>query len=185
MRILLTLLVCLTCTCFAQSTIPDGVTIDAPSAVSPIATHDGALMRNGQWSQSLYVPRTPQAESSTGTHKFFDRTNVMLSVLTFAGSLTDGITTQHLNGVVRTEYVTVNGVRRPQLVRYEEKNPIAAPFVNAGWPGQLAGTAVMVGADLGVRAWLHKTDHHKLERIVPFVFAGVSAGFAAHNARNW
>lgn len=179
--LLLTLLVCLNCACLAQTIGSDAVTIDAPSA-----SQERAVVREPEWSQSLLPATTAvRRELPPDQHKFFDRTNIMLSVLTFGGSLTDGITTQHLNGVIRTEYVTVNGIRTARLVRFEEKNPIAAPFVNAGWPGQLAGTAVMVSADLGVRAWLHRTNHHKLERIVPFIFAGVSAGFAAHNARSW
>jgi hypothetical protein len=44
-----------------------------------------------------------------------------------------------------------------------------------------AGGALNLGADLGLRYVLHKTGHHKLERIVPLAFTASSTYAAVHN----
>ena len=125
------------------------------------------------------------AESVPASHKFFDRQNIALSMMTFSAALADGITTQHALGIHRTSAVIQNGFVTTTSVGYVERNPIAAPLVNRGWPGQMAATALTVGADLSVRNWMHRKGHHKMERFVPFIFAATSASFAAHNAHYW
>jgi hypothetical protein len=119
------------------------------------------------------------------THRFFDRRNISLTAMTFSAALADGITTQHALGIHRTTTVIENGMVRSTTVGYAERNPIAAPLVNRGWPGQLAATALTAGADLGLRSWAHRTGHHRIERVIPFLFAATSASFAAHNAKYW
>jgi hypothetical protein len=119
------------------------------------------------------------------THRFFDRKNISLTAMTFSAALADGITTQHALGIHRTTTIVQNGVLRTTTVGYVERNPIAAPLVNRGWPGQLTATALTAGADLGLRSWAHRTGHHRIERVIPFLFAATSASFAAHNANYW
>jgi hypothetical protein len=118
-------------------------------------------------------------------HKFFDRQNISLSVMTFSAALSDGITTQHALGMHRTFATTYNGVTTTTQVKYVERNPIAAPLVNRGWSGQIAATALTAGGDLALRGWLHRKGHHRVERILPYMFAATSASFALHNAHYW
>ena len=119
------------------------------------------------------------------THRFFDRKNISLTTMTFSAALADGITTQHALGIHRTTTFVENGMMRSTTVGYVERNPIAAPLVNRGWPGQLAATTLTAGAGLGLSNWAHRTGHHRIERVIPFVFAATSASFAAHNAKYW
>lgn len=130
----------------------------------------------------IEVPSAPVAEPS---HKFFDRKNVGLTAMVFSAALADGITTQHALGMQRTTTVFQNGTPTTMTTRYVELNPIAAPLVNRGWAGQIAATTLTAGADLAVTNWLHRKGHHRMERVIPFMFAATSASFAAHNARYW
>lgn len=131
------------------------------------------------------IPRNTITKPAAKEHRFFDRANLSLTAMTFSAALADGITTQHALGQHRTSTSLVNGVPTQYAVSYVERNPIAAPLVNRGWPGQLAATALTAGADLGIRNWLHRSGHHRMERVVPFLFAATSASFAAHNAKYW
>jgi hypothetical protein len=97
--------------------------------------------------------------------------------------LADGIATQAKLGQVLTQYKLVNGVQTPYQVRIVEVDPIGKLFVNHGWPGMIGGGALTLGADMGVRYWLHKTNHHRLERIVPFALAASNAFAAWHDTR--
>ncbi len=128
---------------------------------------------------------TAQVETPRPVHRFFDGENLSLTAMTFSAALADGITTQHALAQHRSSTTVVNGVSTNYAVTYVERNPIAAPLVNRGWPGQIAATALTAGADLGIRNWLHRTGHHRMERVVPFLFAATSASFAAHNTRYW
>ncbi len=113
-------------------------------------------------------------------HKFFDSTNISLTAASILAGAADGITTQH---VLNRRFALQNGTVVP--VHYVEANPIARPLVNQGWPGQIAATGLMVGADLTVQAWLHRREHHRLERIVPVLFTAGSAFAALHNSHNY
>ena len=102
-------------------------------------------------------------------HKFFDRTNVALTVLESGALLADGIYTQR-------------GLRRyPETSR--EADPLARPFVSRGWPGQIVGGILAVGADAGLRYWLHRKKRHTLERLVPLILITYGTVGAIHNAR--
>jgi hypothetical protein len=109
-----------------------------------------------------------QREARDVPHRFFDRTNIALTVIESGALLADGITTQHaLN-------------RYPESFR--EADPIARPFVNRGWPGQILGGALFVSADVGLRYWLHRTNHHRIERWLPMVLTTYGTVCAIHNA---
>lgn len=110
--------------------------------------------------------REPSAEKP---HRFFDATNITLTAIETAALLADGITTQR----ARTKY--------PEF--FYEADPIARPFVERGWPGQIVGGALFIGADVGLRYWLHKNGHHRIERILPMVLTTYGTVCAIHNHR--
>jgi hypothetical protein len=115
----------------------------------------------------------PHASDQTGTHRFFDATNIMLTGIEVGAMLADGVTTQHVLQADPTHQFS------------REANPIARPFVYAGWPGQIAGGALFVSAEVGLRYWLHRTNHHRLERCLPILLAANAAVGAIHNATLW
>ena len=100
------------------------------------------------------------------THKFFDSLNVSLMVAESGALLADGATTQyglnHFGG--------------------HEADPFARPFVEHGWPGMIAGGALFIGAEVGVRYLLHKHDHHRMERWLPTFVIAYGATGAIYNA---
>jgi hypothetical protein len=102
-------------------------------------------------------------------HRFFDRTNIALTVIESGALLADGIYTQR-------------GLSRyPETSR--EVDPLARPFVAGGWPGQIAGGALVVSADVGLRYLLHRKKRHRLERLVPLILIVYGTAGAIHNAR--
>jgi hypothetical protein len=100
------------------------------------------------------------------THRFFDAINVSLIVAESAALLADGITTQYA------------------LDHYggSEADPFARPFVNAGWPGMIAGGALFISAEVGARYLLHKHNHHRIERWLPTFVIAYGATGAIHNS---
>lgn len=116
-------------------------------------------------------------------HRFFDRTSLLFTGMETAAMLADGVTTQNRLGQAQTGFQNVNGVMNPVQMRVAEADPVGKLFVKGGWPGMIAGGAMNVGADLGVRYWLHRTNHHRLERVVPLLMAASSAAAAIHNTR--
>jgi hypothetical protein len=85
------------------------------------------------------------------THSFFDARNT-LGFATLGASLTaDALSTQ-------------KGLAYPGFV---EMNPIARPFVQSRM-GAAVYNAGSFGLMAGLMYWAHKTEHHKLERILPF-----------------
>jgi hypothetical protein len=112
----------------------------------------------------------PAAPISTrATHRFFDVKNVSLTGMETAALLADGFYTQR----ARQRY--------PETFR--ELDPLARPFVMRGWPGQIVGGAIVVSADVGLRYWMHRKNHHRLERLLPLVLTAYGAIGAIHGAR--
>jgi hypothetical protein len=134
---------------------------------SPLALHSAALIE--------------KARDRVQVHRFFDKTNWTLLGVASAALAADGTTTMNRLGKIRTEYQVVNGVSTPVQMRVTEADPVGKIFVNHGWPGTIAGGAVTIGADLGLQYLLHRTHHHRLERIVPLLFAASNAAAAIHN----
>lgn len=64
---------------------------------------------------------------------------------------------------------------------YREANPIMRPLVSQGTAGQAAGSALGFGAGLGTVYFLHKTHHHKAERIAMRLMIGVEGTIVGHN----
>lgn len=94
------------------------------------------------------------SDARNQTHKFFDTTNVVWTAVETAALTVDGFSTQRSLKTVPGAY---------------EADPIARPFVDRGWPGQIAGGALFIGADLGLRYLLHRKGHHRLERWIPLI----------------
>jgi hypothetical protein len=103
-------------------------------------------------------------------HRFWNRLNIGLTVMESSALLYDGIVTRYTLG------------HYPNNSR--EADPIAKPFVDHGWTGQILGGAFFVAADNGVRYWLHRTGHHRAERWMPLVltsYGGVSGSIDVRN----
>jgi hypothetical protein len=97
-------------------------------------------------------------------HRFIDRTN-SLAFMALAGSLSaDALSTQ----------------RGLALPRFHEMNPLARPFVQTrtGAAFYTAGSFAFLSGGMYLA---HKTSHHKLEKITPFVISGWEAFLAARN----
>jgi hypothetical protein len=90
-------------------------------------------------------------------HNFWDRQNLSL-VIVHAGLETADFVLTH-------QAIASGG---------HELNPIARPFVNMGTGGQIAFFAGGTLASLGVSYLLHKTHHHRLERMVTWYSIGDS-----------
>lgn len=111
----------------------------------------------------------PTAPEPTVAHRFFDRMNIALIVTESTALLADGIYTQR----ALKNY--------PEIFR--EADPIARPFVMNGWPGQIAGGALFVSADVGLRYLFHRAAHHRIERLVPMILTIYGTVGAIHGAR--
>jgi hypothetical protein len=155
----------------AQQPVPDHV---PPSEANVRLPHGIFDARNIALSVAKYAGqqgaaghgRPPQV-SIPPPHRFFDAKNIALTVAESIALTADGIYIQRI------------------LTQWggEELDPIARPFVNAGWPGQIAGGALVVGAEVVLRYLLHRSNHHTLERLLPTVLIVYGTVGAVHNAR--
>jgi hypothetical protein len=88
------------------------------------------------------------------------------------------INTGILAGLVATDaFTTQRGLEQG----YREANPIMRPFVTRGIGGQAAGSALGFGVGLGTVYLLHKTHHHKAERIALRLIVGIEGAVVANN----
>ena len=60
-----------------------------------------------------------------------------------------------------------------------ELNPVTRVF-SGSTPGLATNLALETSTTIGISYMLHKTGHHKLERITSFVNIGTSAGAVAY-----
>ena len=119
----------------------------------------------------MEAPRAEVAEAALPVmieaprpHKFLDVRN-SLALAAFGGGLTaDALSTQ----------------RGLAYSRFSEMNPIARPFVQtrSGAAAYSAASFAFMGGGMYLA---HKTGHHKIERITPFVLAGWEGFLAARN----
>jgi hypothetical protein len=121
------------------------------------------LLSGAMQAQNLTVSKfaLPDAPSQ---HRFWTvEKQVNVSIL--AGLIAaDGITTQRgLN----------EGLR--------EANPIMRPFVTRGAAGEAAGSALGLGAAVGVVYLLHRSHHYKMERIAMRTMVVGESGFVVNN----
>ena len=88
------------------------------------------------------------------------------------------INTGILAGLVAADAITT---QRGLSQGYREANPVMRPFVTRGTAGQAAGSAIGFGAALGTVYILHRTNHHKAERIAMRLMIGVESAVVASN----
>jgi hypothetical protein len=107
--------------------------------------------------------RNPQDGS---THRFFDHGNRLRAGILAGLVAADGISTQKI----------LHGAGQ-----WREMNPLARPFVNQGASGQLAASVLGYGFSLGTSYLLHRTGHHKLEKLMLDASIGVEAETVSSN----
>jgi hypothetical protein len=115
------------------------------------------------------VEEPPRAQTQTrarqpqkNTHRFFDRTNLMLFAGVAAVRALDYTSSQHFRSLGDNEVLLTNSV--------VDNKPLFAGI-------EVAGTALSIG----VSYWLHRTGHHKLERWVSIIHIGVGVVGDIHN----
>jgi hypothetical protein len=114
---------------------------------------------------------THRSSMTTGAvpHPFLDNTNALLTGVEIAALIGDASSTRR----VLDEYPGVTA----------EGDPLARPFVEHGWPGQIAGGVLFVTAELLGRYALHAHGHHRMERMLPLIVAGLEFGVTVHNVQ--
>ena len=121
------------------------------------------LLTSAALAQNFVAPGSP-LPNAPSHQRFWDMEN-KVSAGIFAGLVaTDAFTTQR-------------GLRQG----YREVNPIMRPFVSQGTAGEAAGSAIGFGAGLGTVYLLHKTHHHKAERIAMRLIVGGEGFVVANN----
>ncbi len=138
--------------------------------------YDRGFHNNLQFSSGVYfrtgnaLPKNAREGQSSAhaEHRFWDKTNIFLTLFSMAGQSVDAITTQHL------------------LARKaKESNPLAEPFVSHGWAGQISAAGLLNAAELLTRYGLHRTGHHRVERAVPLTLGFGSALEGGLNAADY
>ena len=119
------------------------------------------------WLSVILVSSTLQAQELPNAPSFWSKTNIALAATDGAFKIADGVATHR---------------GMSQGSKFTETDPIARPFVTRGAAGQIAFTAGTWAFDLGVSYLLHKTGHHKLERIPLMVGIGYSGYGAAESS---
>ena len=108
------------------------------------------------------------AQDTPDAHPFWDQQNLYLHVLNFTAQSLDAYSTQRF---------LERGTAR-------EMNPLARPFVTQGWKGQ-APYSYGLGfvLPLGLSCIAHRKRWHRLERMIPLVWATPTAVVAGLNFR--
>jgi hypothetical protein len=111
-----------------------------------------------------FTPSPPALPDAPSQHSFWILEN-KVDIAILAGLVaTDGITTQRgLN----------QGLR--------EVNPVMRPFVTRGAAGEAVGSALGLGAEVGVVYLLHRSHHYKAEHFALRLILATEAGVAANN----
>ena len=114
----------------------------------------------------ILAPSTAMAEEED--HPFWDQANTRLLLLNLAAQSLDAYSTQR-------------ALRRDNT---REFNPLARPFVERGWKGQVAYSyGIGVGGTLAVSYLFHRMGQHKRERITPLIVATPTALVGGLNFR--
>lgn len=106
--------------------------------------------------QSIF-PKLSAADAQL-RNRFFDKTNLLLIVASMLGQSADDVTTQrfHSHGI-------------------PEGDPLARPFVDKGWAGQIGLAAIYNAEEISVMYALHRMRYHKVERLVPIAVGAEGA----------
>ncbi len=114
----------------------------------------------------ILAPTTAMAEEED--HPFWDQANTRLLLLNVAAQSLDAYSTQ----------------RALRQDNTKEFNPLARPFAERGWKGQVAYSyGIGVGGTLAVSYLFHRMGQHKRERITPLIVATPTALIGGLNFR--
>jgi len=132
------------------------------------------VTNNLQVSNSVryHFGRALDSERKSGaveSHKFLDRTNIALWTVSLLGQTADMVTTQRFMTNCKKNSPFANDPHIGCASR--ESNPIARPFVNHGWGGQIALAGIVNTVQITAAWGLHKLGMHKVERVVPLPMA--------------
>ncbi|MCL5006207.1 MAG: hypothetical protein M1404_06700 [Acidobacteria bacterium] len=129
------------------------------AAPARLKTQQVNILPSGQAKSPLHA----QAEQFPEvTHRFFDRTNLMLFAGVAAVRALDFTSTEHFRHNGHNEVLLTNSI--------VDNKPLFAGI-------EVAGAA----ASIGLSYLLHRTGHHKLERWVSLVHIGAGAVGDIHN----
>jgi hypothetical protein len=168
-------------------------------AISPRVRLDAELADTRLWQSTSIFGHQNDVQVSTGitylpgdlkfvhrdlgpSHKFFDRTNVMLLAAGLLAQVADGITTQRNRANCRRFEATAASY--PLNCDREEVDPLARPFVAQGWVGQVALTGLVATGEILLMYGIHRMGYHKIERLVPVPLAIGNAHAAYDNLQN-
>lgn len=98
----------------------------------------------------LSLPAFGQDVPEAPSHSFFNRGNEIRMGVIAGLVAADGITTQHILNVDHGS----------------EMNPLVRPLVTKGAPGQAGASLLGYAFSLGSSYLLHRTGHHRLERLM-------------------
>jgi len=93
-------------------------------------------------------------------------------------SLETKVNTGILAGLITADAITTQKGLNQGM---REANPLMRPFVTRGAAGEAVGSAIGMGSALGVVYVLHKTNHHKAEKIAMRLMIGVEGTVVASN----
>ena len=114
---------------------------------------------------------------SNPTHKFFDRFNIALMTASLLSQTADAVTTQRrLKNCWRNHPGEMSWACSDL-----EGNPIARPFVNEGWAGQVGLAVIVNSAQTMVMYAIHRMGHHRVERLVPLPLT-IEGGIQAYKS---
>lgn len=138
------------------------VTGSAQQAPASAAAHPSALINPNGSAPAPTVPGSIRAKPAEGTHRFWDRTNVLLFAAVGVSRGLDYSSTLNLRRRGLDEILLTNSI--------VDNHALFAAI-------EVASTA----ASIGVSYLLHRTGHHKLERWTSIVHFSVAATGAARN----
>jgi len=126
------------------------------------AQESPATMPGGQHKIDNTGLSTPSAAFATGTHRFWNKTNLELFACVTAVRALDFTSTQHFRERGHNEVLLSNSI--------VDNKPLYASIEGAG-----------VAASIGLAYYLHRTGHHRLERWTSIVHIGVASVGDVHN----
>lgn len=111
------------------------------------------------------LPMLGQDVPEAPSHSFFERGSEIRMGVIAALIAGDGITTQHILGVDHGS----------------EMNPLVRPLVTKGAPGQAGASILGYAFSIGSSYLLHRTGHHRLERLMLNTTIAIEAECVASN----
>jgi len=152
-----------------------GTRLPAQELPKASAWHEAAALSaptsTGAFERREFSAAAQSAQPSAGglgtrrfaeTHRFGDRENLWLFAGVGAARTLDYTSTLNMRRRGRQEILLTNSL--------VDNHPLFAGI-----------EAIGAGASIGVSYWLHRTDHHRLERWVSIVHIGLATGGAARN----